>query len=180
MVWAAAQLPLPIFFLLCPECRCTRSLIESAIEILYTIRVEKMGIEYRYLCVCLCAVCATKKLHRFKFRCVLLAVALLLRVCVVVFALLPFRWAALIEFHTNKLSREPMGLSARVRVRGKENNENRFFNQTMFALYGLIILFLGWWMRLCQMCVLSPKFQTNSIPFFPKFIPLLLTSPIAQ
>lgn len=34
-----------------------------------------------------------------------------------------------------------------VRVKGKEDNEsneNRFFNQTMFALYGLIILFLGW------------------------------------
>lgn len=49
MVWAAAQLPLPIF--VCPECRCIRSLTESAVRILCTRFVREKE-KNRYLCVC--------------------------------------------------------------------------------------------------------------------------------
>lgn len=66
-------------------------------DFVYTIR-EGERKKSIFMCVrVLCVVCTTKKLHGFKFRCVLLSAAALF-LCVCVCATTSIRWVALIEF----------------------------------------------------------------------------------
>lgn len=73
-------------------------------------------------------------------------------------------------FYTNKLPGEPMSMRYGDSERGQGNI---FFNQTMFALYGFIILFSA-----RQMCaaVLSPNFKPILFPFFVNTYLLIYTN----